>query len=202
MKKLFLLLTCLAVPASCQFTNAKSIWGRSVTASAPADGTVLTWSASQSKFIFSLAGGANTLSVSGSIVGAGSLNSPIAGMSCGKVVMGFASLTGGSSTQEIPFLVVPAAWHIDMVRLNPATLFGYASVGTTLTASIQQQGNTASPDIIPATNIMTGATFLEDIPGNPNLSGHTISFNIIGDTTFTHLNAGSLEITYCGHVVL
>lgn len=145
---------------------------------------------------------ANALTVSGSIVGTGTLNMPISGMSCGKVVLGFAALTGGSLTQEIDFLVVPANFHIDMIRMNPATLYAWAASGTTMTVSIQQHGNSASPDIMPATNIMSGGVFLDDLPANPNLSSHTISLNMVGNAAFSNLNAGSLQVTYCGHVVL
>jgi hypothetical protein len=149
------------------------------------------------------AGYAQALALSGSLVGSGSLNMPVAGMSCGKVVLGYASLTGGSATQEIPFLTIPAAWHIDMVRVNPATVFTSGTI-TALIVSVQQQGNTASPDILPPLNIFSGASFMEDIPANPNLSTHTVSFYISsgGTGNFSTLTAGSLEITYCGHVVL
>jgi hypothetical protein len=55
---------------------------------------------------------------------------------------------------------------------------------------------------MPATNIMSGGVFLDDLPANPNLSGHTISINLAGNSNFSNLNAGSLQVTYCGHVVL
>jgi hypothetical protein len=146
--------------------------------------------------------GTNALTVSGSIVGTGTLNMPVAGMSCGKVVLGFASLTGGVQSQEIDLFVVPANFRIDALRMNPATLYAWASGGTTMTVSVQQHGNTASPDIMPATNIMSGGVFLDDLPANPNLSSHTISLNMAGNANFSNLNAGSLQVTYCGHVVL
>lgn len=179
------------------------------TATQVVDMTVLwslaaTNSITQTNFSMSGPGGGpittNVLSVSGSIVGTGSLNMPVAGLSCGKVVLGYASLTPGVQSQEIPFLAVPAAFHIDMLRMNPATLF--AGTTTVMTVSIQQQGNSSSPDIMPATNIMSGGTFLDDLPANPNLSAHTISLNLIGNTNFSTLTNGSLQVTYCGHGVL
>lgn len=58
--KTLLTLLLLALPAYCQFSNARSIWGRPIASTAPTDGYSIVWNASQGKFIYASGGGAAT----------------------------------------------------------------------------------------------------------------------------------------------
>lgn len=150
-----------------------------------------------------MSGNSTPLTISGSVVGTGSVYTPTT--VCGKEVLTYSQLTGGSSTQEIPWLVLPAKWTMTSFTIDPTTLWTWTGTGTYVTVSVQQNGGTTG-DIMPAVYITSaggGATAF-DTPGNPNQATYTISLKIVGTTsggaaaTFTNLSGGVLEVTHCG----
>lgn len=144
-------------------------------------------------------GGANPLTIDGSVVGTATLYTDTNGDSCGKLSVTYAQLTGAASSQEIPWLHVPARWWVSRQLMIPATGFTYSSVGTTFTGAMQL--NSGNQEFIPNSSLLSGAAYVPVIVPSTTLSSYVVSVKLIGDTTFSHLSNGTAEFHFCGRVL-
>lgn len=149
-------------------------------------------------------GPVNALTVSGSVVGT-SVPYMDGEHSCNKLTVLSTNLTGGVSTQEIPWLTLPAKSVIKWFRWLPNTLYTWASgSNTTMAVSLQQNGTVGSPTsyMFPSTSIQTtpsvAGTPIDDVIGVQTASSHTLSLNFLGSQNFSLLNSGgNIEFHIC-----
>jgi hypothetical protein len=113
MIKLLLTLALAALPAYSQFTNAKSIWNRPITSTAPTDGYAIVWNASQGKFIFAANGGSNP----GTTIPY-TVNHTVAGTDCGNLL----TYNGSSLTATLANPPTSNTCQIVIENLNASTL--------------------------------------------------------------------------------